>query len=334
MRSSRSRRVAMPKGRRHQRGAALAMTGIAMVMIAAMAVIGVDVGHVAFTANEVQALADLSATSYATTLAANLDDGTARDPVAETESVVTLNSVGSAPATMDNIASLDPGNYDPATRQFQAGGTPVNAVRATAVATVPNFFAGIFGDPESTVTRQAIAALTPPGKAPVLPLAIGECFWDIFQNTGDCALLPHFTLVPETIDNSCWTGLLDGSASASTIAGIIRVYCGLASGTPSRVGVGDDITLINGKLTPVLRAVQDCLDAGVNEFTVPVIPCNQCNQTGEVLSFATITVSGVVSTGAAASTGIYADSVCSVDPPGATGGGTVSTGLTIVTLVG
>jgi hypothetical protein len=332
---SATRRV--PKGRRRQRGAVLAVAGVAMILLVGMAVLGVDVGHLAFTANEVQALADLSATSYVKTLADNQDDGGSRDPVAETNVVVQENSVGGTQATVaENIASFEPGNYDTVTRQFTAGATPVNAVKATAVATVPNFFAGIFGVPESTVTREATAALTPPGRAPVLPLALGECWWDIFQNTGDCEENPQFTLGPDPAENSCWTSLQEGSASTDTIRELARIYCGLDSGSAAAVGVGDSIQLTNGKLTPVLRAVQACLDAGFDEFLVPVISCREgqdCTQSEPVQGFATIKVTQVVDTGAAASTGIYAASVCSTDPPGASTGGTVDTGTTVISMV-
>lgn len=327
--------IRTPKRRPRERGAVLAMTGIAMIMIVGMAVIGVDVGHLAFTANEVQTLADLSATSYARTLAQNWDDGGSRDPVAQTEPVVQQNMVGGVQATIDsNIESFEPGHYDNETRVFQVGGAPVNAVRATAVATVPNFFAGMFGDPTSTVTRQATAALTPPGRAPVLPLAIGECFWDVFESNGSCSEQPAFSQVPSPTDNSCWTSLTPdvGDANADWFRDTILRLCGLQSGGTPRVGLGDTIGLSNGQVTPALQALRDCVNAGVTEFVVPVIPCNQCNQTDEIIGFATIDITQVVVNGPTA--GVYAGAVCSTDPPGATGGGTgPDTGTVIVSMV-
>lgn len=320
---------------RGERGAALAMTGIAMLLIVGMAVVGVDVGHLAFTANEVQALADLSATSYMKSVALNQDDGGSRNPVTETESVIGANAVGGGQATLGNIERFEPGAYDVATRTFTPGATPVNAVRATAVATVPNFFAGIYGDFETTVRREAIASLTPPGRAPVLPLAIGECFWDIFENTGDCSDQPRFSQIPSNDDNSCWTSLLEGSANANTFRNLIRAYCRLNGEDPGTVTLHDVIALNEGQVTgPALGAIQECLDAGINEFVVPVIPCNrQCNQTAEVIGFATITVTSVVKSGGQAKMGVNASAVCSTDPPGAAGGGTEPTGTTVVSLV-
>jgi hypothetical protein len=335
------RRTPTPRDRRRQRGSVLAMTGIAMIMIVAMAVVGVDVGHLAFTANEVQTLADLSATSYVKTLALNLDDGGSRNPEAETGRVIEQNSVGGATATIAaNIESFEPGNYDNVARQFTPGGMPVNAVRANAVATVPNFFAGIFGSTQTAVRRNATAALVPPARAPVLPLAIGSCHWDIFQNTGDCSEQPQFTLVPNPDENACWTSLGSSSANTNDIAAIIRTYCGLSTGSATTVGVGDSVNLVNGKLTPLLRAVQDCVSSGFHDFVIPVIPCragNDCTQSDPVTEFATIHIgspSDVVVTGTAASTGVYADSICSTDPPGAAGAGTgEGTGTEIVGLV-
>lgn len=323
-----------PKGRRRQRGAVLAMVGIAMVMIVSMAVIGVDVGHLAFTANETQTLADLSATSYAKTMALNFDDGGSRDPVADTSVVVGQNAIGGGVADIDvNIESFVEGNYTRETG-FRPGMPPINAVEATAVATVQNFFAGIFGDYESTVTRRATAALTPPGGAPVLPLAIGECHWDIFENTGDCSDQPAFSLVPDPDENSCWTSLTPnlGDASANWFRTTIRRLCGLEDGDVPTVSEGSTIALNDGKVVPALVAVQQCVAAGQTEFIVPVIPCNKCNQTEDIVTFATIDITQVITNGPDA--GVYAGAVCSTDPPGATGGGTGnSTGTVVVSMV-
>lgn len=324
-----------PQGRRRQRGAALAVTGIAMLMLVGLAAIGVDVGHLAFTANETQTLADLSATSYAKTMARNRDDGGSRDPVAETSVVVERNAIGGSGATIPvNIESFEEGNFDLDTRTFQAGATPINAVRATAKATVPNFFAGVFGDTESTVTRQATAALLPPSGAPVLPLAIGECHWNIFESTGNCASQPEFELVPDPDETACWTSLTPnvGDANADWFRSAILRYCGLEQGPLPDVTVGDTIALNDGKVTPALRAIQDCVNAGFTEFLVPVIPCNKCNQSDEILGFATINVTDVVPAGQNA--GLSAEAVCSTDAPGATGGGHAQmTGTEIVLMV-
>src|SRR6185295_11349658 len=51
--------------RSRQRGAILAFTGIALLTLIGMTVVGVDLGRLAFTATEVQTVAEAAATGYA-----------------------------------------------------------------------------------------------------------------------------------------------------------------------------------------------------------------------------------------------------------------------------
>src|SRR5262245_16443309 len=54
-----------PSARDRERGQALAFVGIAMMLFVALAVIGIDVGRLAFTAAETQSIADAAATAAA-----------------------------------------------------------------------------------------------------------------------------------------------------------------------------------------------------------------------------------------------------------------------------
>jgi hypothetical protein len=54
--------------RKNERGAALAVVGICMVLLVSMAAVGVDLGRLALTANEAQVLADVGAAAGAKAL--------------------------------------------------------------------------------------------------------------------------------------------------------------------------------------------------------------------------------------------------------------------------
>src|SRR2546426_2423220 len=117
----------MPTDRESQRGIALITMALWMTAFFAFAVLGVDIGRVAFTANEVQAVADIAATAGAGTLAKGGSSGQAKT---DAQSVVATNAVDGSPAS---IAASDivTGGYDYQTAAFQPGANPSTAVRAT-----------------------------------------------------------------------------------------------------------------------------------------------------------------------------------------------------------
>jgi hypothetical protein len=286
MKSLIKRRMRHPR----ERGAILAFTGMALLTLVGMTVVGVDLGRLAFTATEVQTVAEVAVTAYAHEW---VNQGRAGTPGACTASksdvcgtaalaVIDGNRIDAQTATNTNITSYEFGAYDFATfGPFRAGATPaaggkdVQAVRANATATVNNFFAALFGGSSSTVNKNAVATLSCAPTEHPIPLAIGDCTFGGFTGPGDCANLPILTQQGVHLDNSCWTDLGDsGGVSTSELVDWIHYSCGLPGGAQSPgVDAGDVIGVNTGTKTPGCGAIQDCWDAGLKTFTVPIIPC-------------------------------------------------------------
>jgi hypothetical protein len=326
---------------RNQRGVSLVSVGIMMAALTGLAVLGVDVARVALTANEVQTLADVSASAGARALV----DGQAAAPAAR--QVASQNKVDGKNGAIDPPGSIQVGNY--ANGTFTLNGTPTNAVRANAEATVNNFFAAIFGAQYATsrVQKQATATFVLTNRAkPTLPIALGGCHFPDGCTTQSC--LPQLIAVPSTTDNSGWTGLF-GGANQQNILNLIPSPCG-GNGAVPFVNVGDSISLTNGQITPLFTAVQ-CMVCTMNqnEFIVPVVAecANNFNQNSVVTGFATITVdhfhfsnnkTGLCNVKGGTVDGIVIDTLFRSDTPrdsgGTTGGGSCTgCGTGYITLV-
>jgi len=289
--------------KRSQRGAILAFAGMAIVTLVAMAVVGVDLGRLALTATEVQTVAEVGATAYAKAVQQD-SAGPANDALA----VVAQNRIDGAAATPANITSFEVGNYSSQTLAFASGGVPENAVRAHATATVDNFFAGIFGDFQSTVRKDATAAIGCPTRGRVvLPMVVGECEFEAFENSNDCSDLPD--LVQQPGDNSCWSNLLDSSGGgASTTNSYFPTSCcygGTQCGggiTPPEVSLGDLVYHTNGQQASTMHLIEDCVENdGITDYVVAIVKCDQnltdCTGSSEVVGFASVRVSNVVDAG-------------------------------------
>jgi hypothetical protein len=333
--------ITIRRGRTRQRGAVLALVGFAMMAVVGAAVIGVDLGRLAMTANEAQVAADAGATSGGRAMIEGDDIQTA------VESVAGDNAIDGTAVVPDDLA-VALGTFDFQTRSFAAGGADPNAVQVVASREVDNFFAGVFGDATSTVTREAIAAVGTLGAGEAeLPIALSDCHFPPDCTTADC--LPEMEATPSTDDNNAWTGFF-GGANNPDVGAFLDAPCGDGSAIPS-VGVGDEISLNNGQVTDLLRGVE-CMvcELGQREFLVPVIAhCNE-NYTsasepsngsnGVVVGFATITIDSFNysngdtrncegSGGAPESINLHTVIRDEVGPPGApcTGCGTFGVGL-------
>jgi hypothetical protein len=306
-----------------------------MLMIVGLAAIGVDVGHLAFTANETQNLADVAATAYIQTMADNLENETNDNPTTDTRTAVEANAIGGNPATLDdNIESLIEGNYDFDGGRFVPNGMPRNAVQAMAVVTVDNIFAGVFGADTltSTVRRTAVAALGPPRTAEnLLPIAVEACHFPTVME-GDCEDLPSFDRIPavdsgagdssavDTHDggeDSCFTSFGTSPASKTTVESYFPDdQCQLAGSA----SIGDTIHVIKGELgglakTALPKVLEACaaLDPSITTFTVPIIPCGKCNggDSQEIVGFAEIKIEEI---GPPPGREIQAASICKTEP--------------------
>ena len=292
-----NRRAERPR----ERGGILAFTGMALLTLVGMTVVGVDLGRLAFTATEVQTVAEVAATGYAHAWLRHAVRNDTFDNdvnVAEALPVIGGNRIDGQQATDVNVppGNYVLGSYDFATDAFAAGVEPFNAVRATATTTVNNFFATLFGMSQSTVTKNATATLTCGNRAQPLPLLVQDCQFGGFDGPEECADLPTLTQQNVHVENTCWTSLLtNDSANANDIGQLIDdVCCGSGPGTCSLPGdypvvsQGQNITVLNGQAN-MLQAMQRCWDNDYREFIVPITPCGApCNQTNVVSGFAKI----------------------------------------------
>ena len=135
-----------------------------------------------------------------------------------------------------------------------------------------NLIAGVLGEPQTTVTKTATAAMSGVGAAsPSLPMVIGACSFDAFQSSFSCGDLPKLIQAPTPDNNSAWTSLSSASASASAVDDFLPAVCG---GTrTASLTVGDTINVLNGQTTSLLKAVADCVCThNVTTFTCRSFP--------------------------------------------------------------
>jgi hypothetical protein len=322
--------------RARQRGAALATVGILMIVIAGMAVLGVDVGRLAYTATETQVVADAGAVAYAKTMLDNDVNDRNDSPFVAADQVVGENAIDGKSAGEARV-EYAVGRFDFDSREFRPGGFPSNAVRATGSATVANFVAGIFGKQASTVERRAVAAFGGAGEArPTLPVAVGDCYFKRFERSDNCSDLPKLSQVPDGSDNSCWTSLRPTGASTSEVIDMLPASCckgGKCGGGAESplVSVGDDINVVNGQSTSILQILSDCVDQGLQEYVIPIVACGKCNQQAPVIGFATVRLKNVKDNGK--DKGIAIDAICRSESEGGAPGGGGNYGLKTLALV-
>jgi hypothetical protein len=316
-------KITQTKGHRQRGGAVLGFMAVALVAFMGLAVVAIDFGHLGFSTNEVQVVADAAATAGARALLENRNAmAQVQNPVTVAQAVVNENQLDGDDAIIA-AGDVEVGTYDFGSNTFSVGGTNPNAVRATGRATVSNLVAGFFGADTSDVSRTAIAAFSGNrSAAPVCPLAVGVCFFGAYQSSGNCSQLPELTQAPSTSDNSGWTSLSTAPANAMTMDDYLPAGCG-GGGVPApSVRVGDSISLNNGQVNSVHKTMEDCWRAGMlPECTVPIVDrgCNsQFNGNGMVLGFATFRITGINSMGSPKT--ISLDGICETDEPGAPGG--------------
>ena len=310
--------------RRGQRGAAIfGFLAIALLAFMGLAVVAIDFGHLGFSTNEVQVVADTAALAGARALLENRNAmAQVQNPVTVAQTVVSQNQLNGGAATIA-AGNVEVGTYDFQANTFSIGGVNPNAVRATGEATVANLVAGFFGADTSDVSRQAIAAYSGNASAaPPCPLSVGICNFNAYKSSGSCSQLPKLTQTPSTTDNSGWTSLFESSANSATYVKYLPEACGGGGEAAPSVRIGQSIALSNGQNNSVLKTMEDCFRAGLlTECTVPLVNkgCNgQFNGSGQVVGFATFKIKEIRSTGS--NKGISMDGICESDEPGARGG--------------
>jgi len=281
----------MLEGLRNERGAILAFTAIAMVAFLSFAVVGIDLARLAFTATEAQMVADAAATAGASALFEN------RSAVAQAQIVALQNTIDGRPASLGGDA-IEIGHYEFATHSFVAGLTPHNAVRATAQSRISNFIAAILGTPSTVVSKSAVAAAGGVGSDnPVLPITVGECHFDDFQNSMSCADLPTLKQVPNTSENSAWTSLSVTSSSTDGVRDYLPTSCGGLGLSAPTLRTGDLISVSGGQNATLLKIIASCVSDGMKDYVIPVVPCGSYSKPVVVRGFASIHVDSVKTTG-------------------------------------
>lgn len=276
----------VPSHRQNQRGIALAYFGVAMLTLIAFAVIGIDLGRLAFTASEVQSVADAAATAAALAKAQG-----STDPVGQATAVIQKNNVDGEAADYgpgDVVDEILPGRWDFTNGTFTTlswTDKTANAARAHGTKTVTNYVAAAIGAPESSVHRYAIAAV---GGAcdlrALMPIAIGDCYFNAFlqgdpSDPNRCSGLPTIQFSNSPSDNACFTSLGDGSAASSQMGQYLPDGCACSGNfcngdTPPLVSIGQDINVTNGNVTSLQHAISDCLNHNLAEWDVPLVKCN------------------------------------------------------------
>jgi hypothetical protein len=217
------------------------------------------------------------------------------------------------------LVSVTRGTFDVPTRTFTPGGARPNAARAVATATVSTIFASVLGQSTSQLHREAVAEFGGTCSArTALPIALGDCLFDQFAASGNCATLPSLVDTPDPTQNSCWTSLQADTANANEALAFLPSECcqgrNCGGGEPApRLDRGSQVNGINGQVTVLLRVIRDCFRQGITDFAVPIIACGRCNQQTTVTGFATVHVRNVQANGV--NKGIDIDTVCSGDDP-------------------
>jgi Flp pilus assembly protein TadG len=180
-------KITHPKRDRQRGGAVLAFMAIALMVFMGLAVVAIDFGHLGFSTNEVQVVADTAATAGARALLENRNAmAQVQNPVTVAQTVVGQNQLDGDTATIA-AGDVEVGTYNFQTNSFTTGGVTPNAVRATGRATVANMVAGFFGADTSDVSRGRPSPRTPATRAaPPCPPAVGVQLQRV-QGLGNCS---------------------------------------------------------------------------------------------------------------------------------------------------
>jgi hypothetical protein len=265
------------------------MAAMAMLALLGLAVLGIDVGRLAATASEVQAVADSAAAAGATALLAGRSPGAA---AAQATQVGLQNSVDGGRGT---TVQAFLGRWDAATATFTPTTVHPSAVHAVASATVRTLLAGIWNDRTVTVQRAATAAFTGLGRAvPTLPFALGDCdFPSLASCFGQDSCLPSKQGAPAAASHTAWTAFGASPASPNNVRAYLPAACG-GNRTPPQLRVGDRISLSTAPADAVLQALARCVTPRRSEFLVPTVSCAaNFSQSGAVSGFATVVIDAV-----------------------------------------
>jgi hypothetical protein len=306
-----------------------------LLAIISIAAIAVEVSRLTDTATEVQVAADAAALAAAQNVVKTNDQTAA---TSAGQAIAAKNTTdGRAPGSTDTNVGLEFGSYTVAGGFSLAAPVPgisIPAVRSTVtIANVRYLLASVFGVATSTtVVKRAVATYTCTGQShPTAPITICDCTLQTYLQGQPCngtgGNVP-LTQSPDGSQNSCFL------SNPSSDADWFPTDCpSVGLGLAPLLSAGQNISLNNGQVTPILRDFASCVGDGVHNFTIPVIHCSNspscsignCNHTGQVVGFATI---NIASTSDIQSNGspkyIRFTQVCDSDAPGTGGAGSAT----------
>lgn len=273
-----------------ERGVAAVLASIFLVAIIAVSALSIEIARLTDTSTEVQSAADSAALAAAQNL---VDGGDNTSATTAADTVASRNRAdGRAPAA-GNVA-LEFGSWSAATGYSTSAPAPPASIPAVqATVSMPNvqyLLASALGGSSTSVTKRAVAAYVCTGEAmPTAPITIGICQLQTYTQGQPCSANGStLTQVPNGSQNSCWT------ANAASAPEWLPPECG--GGTGPLLSVGDRLAgngLNNGQMVPILRAIRDCVDAGVHDYVIPIINCpiancNNGTSLGDIVAFATM----------------------------------------------
>jgi len=266
-------------------------TMIALFALMAVAAIGIDLGHLAFTASEVQSAAEVAATAGATAL---LNGGSVQG---DALAAAAQNTIHGNSVTAANLPMIESGNFDNGT--FASGGLPANAVRATASVMAHNLLGGILGQPESPIFKRATATFSPTGRVRTEgPFALCNGF---DPNCSDNNCPPH-TLQLQTPGGSFWTAFFAPAMTPTDVRTYFPLECG-GDSTPMPIldvndhlhqGIYPSWRLSAADQLGLLTSLNCVLGLGTKQFLVPIVSCSgNLQEIQTVLGFATIVIDSI-----------------------------------------
>jgi Flp pilus assembly protein TadG len=138
-------------GYRRARGTVLVYAAIAMGCVMVMLALAMAYGELSTAKSELQAATDAGAL-YALS-------GISNSTVTSRAQAAAAQNRANGAAVTVSAGNVTSGRWDPNARTFTAAGTPTNAVRVTASASVPLTFGGYLGVSARTMQATSIAAL-------------------------------------------------------------------------------------------------------------------------------------------------------------------------------
>ena len=273
-----------------ERGIAMVLAALLLVAIIAISGIAVEVSRLTDTATEVQVAADAAALAAAQN---KINGGTDADARTAAQTVAAHDATDGRAPSPDIVF----GSYSVANgfSTSPPSGTDLPAARATVTAAdVRYLMATVFGAGTSTtVTKRAVATFESTGQTQAkAPFTVCDCLLQQPTCQPCSGNLNTFTVTqtPTGTQNSCML------VQASGDRAWFPADCpSVGNGSHPAISVGDSISLDNGQISSLLHDFQNCVDAGVHDYVIPIIhcplfPCSiaNCSGHGQVVGFATI----------------------------------------------